>query len=68
MMPDLDGFQVIDALKAEDALRDIPVIVLTAKELTTQERVRLNGQIDSLLHKGTFLSEDLLQRIVEALH
>jgi threonine synthase len=68
MMPDLDGFQVIDALKADEALRHIPVIVLTAKELTVQERVRLNGQIDSLLQKGTFLSEDLLQRIVEALN
>jgi len=49
-------------------LRHIPIIVLTAKELTVRERVRLNGQIDSLLQKGTFLSEDLLQRIVEALN
>lgn len=68
MMPDVDGFQVINALKADDSLRHIPIIVLTAKELTVQERVRLNGQIDSLLQKGTFLSEDLLQRIVEALN
>ncbi len=67
MMPDVDGFQVIDTLKADDDLRGIPVIVLTAKELTVQERERLSGQIDSLLQKGTFLNEELLQSIVEAL-
>jgi threonine synthase len=67
MMPGMDGFGVIDTLKADDALRDIPVIVLTAKELTVKERDRLNGQIDSLLQKGTFLNEELLQSIVEAL-
>ncbi len=68
MMPDVDGFQVIDMLKADDELRSIPIIVLTAKELTVQERERLSGQIDSLLQKGTFLNEELLQSIVEALN
>lgn len=68
MMPGVDGFQMIDMLKADDALRSIPIIVLTAKELTVQERERLSGQIDNLLQKGTFLNEDLLQSIVEALN
>jgi threonine synthase len=67
MMPDFDGFKVIDALKAGEQTRDIPVIVLTAKELTVQERERLSGQIDKLLQKGSFMDEDLLQSIVETL-
>ncbi|MEP7288899.1 MAG: threonine synthase [Chloroflexota bacterium] len=67
MMPDIDGFKVIDALKADENMRDIPIIVLTAKELTVQERERLSGQIDSLLQKGSFMDEELLQSIVEAL-
>ncbi|NJL93980.1 MAG: threonine synthase [Anaerolineae bacterium] len=68
MMPGIDGFQVIESLRAEEDFHDIPVIVLTAKELTVQERSRLNSQVDSLLHKGSFLNEDLVQSILEALN
>ena len=67
MMPDIDGFQVIEAIKSDDDLRAIPVIVLTAKELTGKERTRLDGQTSSVLQKGTFLNEDLLNSIVDAL-
>lgn len=67
MMPDIDGFKVIDAIKADERLRAIPVIVLTAKELTNSERARLDGQISGLLQKGSFMDEDLLQSIVDAL-
>ena len=67
MMPDVDGFQVIEALKADDSLKDIPIIVVTAKELTPRERDRLNGQIASLLQKGSAMDEELLQSIVDSL-
>jgi threonine synthase len=67
MMPDIDGFKVIDMIKSNEQMRHIPIIVLTAKELTVQERERLSGQIDSLLQKGSFMDEDLLQTIVDAL-
>jgi threonine synthase len=67
MMPDIDGFKIIDALKAGEDTRHIPIIVLTAKELTVQERERLSGQIESLLQKGSFMDEDLLQSIVNVL-
>ncbi len=63
MMPDMDGFAVLDALKADEALRDLPVIVITAKELTQQERQRLQGQIKMLLQKGSFMDDDLLDDI-----
>jgi len=67
MMPDIDGFSVINALKNDPNTAHIPIIVLTAKELTAYERARLSGQIDSLLQKGSFMDEELLQSIVEAL-
>ncbi|MBI5959493.1 MAG: threonine synthase [Chloroflexi bacterium] len=67
MMPGTDGFQVIDTLKADPDFCDIPVIVLTAKELTPRERERLDGQIDALLPKGGFLDEELLQSIIKTL-
>jgi threonine synthase len=67
MMPGMDGFQVIDILKADPVLDKIPVIVLTAKELTPRERDRLSGQIDTLLQKGSFLDEELLQSIIQTL-
>lgn len=67
MMPQLDGFQVIDNIKSDERYSHIPIIVITAKELSVKELHRLNNQIDTLLRKGSFLSEDLLNNIVEAL-
>jgi threonine synthase len=67
MMPELDGFTLLEILKSEEALRDVPVIVVTAKELTPDEWHRLDGQVESLLQKGSFMEEDLLEDILEAL-
>jgi len=66
-MPEMDGFAVLDALKRNEALREIPVIVVTAKELTQYERQRLAGQAESLLQKGSFTDLDLLDELVDAL-
>jgi threonine synthase len=67
MMPKMDGFTFIEALKADERLADIPVIVVTAKDLTAYERQRLNGHVRGLLQKGTFLSTDLLEDIQKLL-
>jgi CheY-like chemotaxis protein len=66
-MPEVDGFGVIDVLKSDERLRDIPVIVVTAQELTSSERQRLDGRVRRLLQKGTFLSTDILDEIGEIL-
>jgi len=63
MMPELDGFAVIDALKEHPTTSSIPVIVITAKELSVEEKQRLNGQIQSLMQKGEFISVDLLEEV-----
>ncbi len=63
MMPKLDGFEVLEALKADEQLQDIPVIVVTARTLTPYERKRLSGHVHILLQKGSFLSDELLEDI-----
>jgi len=67
MMPEMDGFQVLEAIEEDEELRDIPVIVITAKELTSSEEKRLGGQIQMLLEKGDFTDEDLLHEVLDAL-
>lgn len=63
MMPDVDGFAVLEALKASADTAEIPVIVSTAKELTEDEKARLKGQIQSLKQKGDFMSDDFLDEV-----
>lgn len=63
MMPDVDGFGVIDAMKQEPKLRNVPVIVITAKDLTPSEHERLDGDVHRLWQKGTFLSTDIAKDI-----
>ncbi len=63
MMPEMDGFSVIDALKADEKTASIAVIVVTAKELTEDEKSRLKGRIHSLMQKGEFLSDEFLDEV-----
>jgi threonine synthase len=63
MMPEIDGFGVIEALQAQPETADIPIIVVTAKELTPAEKDRLRGHIQSLMQKGDFMSDDLLDEV-----
>ena len=65
MMPGTDGFAVLEAIKADEKMNDVPVIVITAKELTAAERERLSGQIEMLMQKGSFTDEELLDQILK---
>ena len=66
-MHGLDGFELVEKMKAEEKLKDIPIIVMTAKELSEEERRRLDGKIKGLLQKGSFMDSDLLGDIQQAL-
>jgi threonine synthase len=65
MMPGMDGFEVLEALKSDADLSNVPVVVITAKDLTSAERKRLSGQIEALMEKGAFTDEDLLDEILK---
>jgi CheY-like chemotaxis protein len=67
MMPELDGFGVIEALQRESRWRDIPVVVATAKELTAGDRERLNGYVEAVVSKNTQNIDELIDYVVEAL-
>lgn len=67
MMPEIDGFSVLDALKNDPQTAPIPVIVVTAKELTPEEKSRLQGRIHTLMQKGEFLNDALLDEVTALL-
>jgi CheY-like chemotaxis protein len=59
MMPELDGFGFLDAFRAREAWRRIPVIVLTAKQLTPEERERLAGATRQVIAKAGANARDV---------
>lgn len=63
VMPELDGFMVVDELRKNEKTRNIPVIVLTAKVLTQKEREKLKGSVSSLIEKSNLNRDLLLQEI-----
>ena len=67
MLPGVDGFAIIDTMKNDMLMAHIPIVVVTAKELTAKERTRLSGQIDLLLQKGSFIDEDFVESLVSKL-
>ena len=67
MMPDVDGFGVIEQMKADPQLRRIPIVVVTAKELTTQERRQLTAQTEMILQKGSFIDDSFMEVLMQHL-
>jgi signal transduction histidine kinase/DNA-binding response OmpR family regulator len=64
MMPEMDGFTFLDALRVEGPdFADIPVVVLTAKDLTPSEQEHLAGRVMDTLRKGAGQRENLLEVI-----
>jgi CheY-like chemotaxis protein len=63
MMPEMDGFAFIEALRQQDAWRSIPVVVVTAKDLTPEDHRRLNGYVEQILQKGAYSREALLTEV-----
>ena len=66
MMPEMDGFQLVAALQKEPLWREIPVIVVTAMDLTEGDRARLASGIESVLVKNSFDPAELVMRIRRA--
>ena len=60
MMPEMDGFEVVAEIRRHEAWRTIPIVVVTAKELTTEDRQRLNGYVERILEKDAYSREELL--------
>jgi CheY-like chemotaxis protein len=67
MMPEMDGFEFLEAFRKHSEWHDIPVIVITAKELTVAERDRLLGQARKVIAKGDSFRDDIATAIGAAI-
>ena len=69
LMPEVDGFAVVERLRADPATAEIPIIVLTARAMSPADKARLNGRISHLAEKGAFdraAFVDLVRRLAAA--
>jgi GAF domain-containing protein/DNA-binding response OmpR family regulator len=65
MMPKMDGFEFLDELRARPEWLDIPVVVITSKDLTDDDRSRLNGGVERVIQKGE--RDEMLRRLTSEL-
>jgi len=63
MMPEVDGFDVVSRLKEDPAASQIPILIYTAKNITSEDRERLQGNIQSIIQKGDFGKDRFLEMI-----
>jgi CheY-like chemotaxis protein len=68
MMPVMDGFEFLHELRAEEGHHDLPVIVVTARELNEKERRTLSGTVERVIQKGAYSKDDLLKYICRLIH
>jgi CheY-like chemotaxis protein len=67
MMPEMDGFAVLEHMREIDSIRRVPVIVLTSQKLSELEMQRLNQGVAAVLGKGLFSVEETLALVEESL-
>ncbi|MES0337299.1 MAG: response regulator [Candidatus Magnetobacterium sp. LHC-1] len=63
MMPEMSGFEVLQELKQNEGTRDIPVVIMTAKVLTKDERQDLQSKVVTIFEKGQSSKDDFLRNI-----
>jgi signal transduction histidine kinase/DNA-binding response OmpR family regulator len=63
MMPDVNGFAVVEALRADPATRHVPIMILTARNLTAADKRLLNGHVSTILSRGSTAAADLIDHL-----
>jgi CheY-like chemotaxis protein len=66
-MPEMNGFTILENMRADEKLRDIPVLVISGLELTAEQKEQLNQFGQRLLSKGSFTEQELLTSLHRAL-
>ena len=66
-MPELDGFTILEKIQSDKKLRNLPVIVITGANLTSEQRKQLNNLGQRLLQKSSLKKKDLISTIEDAL-
>lgn len=67
MMPEMDGFGVLETMREHEHTRDVPVIILTGRTLTEEDMARLNRGVSTVLSKGVFTVDETMVHISAAL-
>jgi CheY-like chemotaxis protein len=67
MMPEMDGFEFAERVRRHSEWRSIPIVVLTAMDLTNDDRQRLNGYVESIIRKAGDSRESLLNQVRDLL-
>ena len=63
MMPEVDGFQFIAEVRRNSEWRSLPIVVITAMDLSPNDRLRLNGDVEQVLKKGAYHRDELLREV-----
>jgi CheY-like chemotaxis protein len=63
MMPEMDGFEFVAEFRRHQPWRTTPIIVVTAKDVSDDDRERLNGGVERILQKGAYTRETLLREV-----
>ncbi|HYU20315.1 MAG TPA: response regulator, partial [Chloroflexota bacterium] len=63
LMPEMDGFELVERLREADDWSAIPVVVITAKDLGADDHKRLNGYVQRILQKGAYRRDELLAQV-----
>ena len=63
MMPEMDGFELVHRLRQHEQWCDIPVIILTAKSITPEDRQKLNGKVSQIFEKGSYQRSVLFDEV-----
>ena len=63
MMPEMDGFEFAEHLRDNNEWLDIPVVVITAKDLTSEDHNRLKGNVEAIMQKGSYKKDELLNEV-----
>ena len=63
MMPEMDGFELVHQLRQHEQWRSIPVIILTAKSITSEDRQKLNGEVNQIFEKGSYNRSELFEEL-----
>ncbi|MBL8062179.1 MAG: pyridoxal-phosphate dependent enzyme [Anaerolineales bacterium] len=66
-MPGIDGFGLVEELKLDPRTQHIPVVVVSAKDITEEERNRLNGQIEAVYQKGSLPTRKFVDQVINVI-